>query len=301
MAGDDKNLKKCYNNFIKLKIRNKNMDNEMDSIIPEDGVNTQPQPKQPKVKAAPPQAPAQPTVSLPEINKAPVVKSVKTVKPKPLVEGINSPKSTQDIVFVKPNLTPQEKELIVETPDSNPNPNPVVSKPEPRLMPESVAASINKKNHHIGRWLLILVVCLILVAGAYEYYVWNLTRHQVPVLAHYHPTAADIAAQPFPLAGGTAPTSSTSTIISASSTPSTVSTSTPTSTPPSAPILQVKINSTPTGYLNVRNQPSSSATIVTQVHPGEVYTYVKFQNGWYEITYSGFSQGWVSGQYVTKQ
>jgi len=279
----------------------------MDSIIPEDGVNIQPKPKQPKVKAKPAQIPMQPQVNQPEVKNAPVVKSVKTIRPKPIVEGINSPKSTQDIVFVKPNLTSQEKELISEVPDSpstptltpTSTPNPVVSRPEPRLMPESVAASINKKNHHIGRWLFIFVVCLILVAGGYEYYVWSLTRHQVPVLAHYHPTAVNIAQQPFPLAGGTAPTSSTSTIISASTTPVTVATSTPTSAP--AVILQVKINSTPTGYLNVRSEPSTSGTILTQVHPGEIYTYTAVKNGWYEITYSGFNQGWVSGQYVTKQ
>lgn len=245
----------------------------MDSIIPEDSIKSQPKNQSSEQKK---------------------VAAKKVTKPvKPLVEGINSPRSTQDIILVKNNLSQKEKELITKQPNSNEP----LSKPEPRLMPESVAYSINKKNHHIGRWLLIFVVLLILIAGGYELYVWQLQRGQEPIVGHYHPPAFD-ATQPFPLAGESLPTSSSPTIISATAS-STVATTTPTSTP--AAILQVKINSTPTGFLNVRNAPSSSGKVITQVHPGEVYTYTNVQNNWYEITYSGFNQGWVSGQYVTKQ
>jgi len=260
------------------------MDNEIDPIIPEDGTQSQP-----KIQPVLPQKP----------KKAAPQKAVKPAKP--LVEGINSPRSTQDVILVKTNLSQKEKELISETPESNPDvTNRIEPQPqfqsEPRLMPASVFASVNKKNHHIGRWLLIFVVLLILVAGGYEFYVWELNNGQTPVLGHYHP-ATDISSQPFPLAGGLAPTSSSSTIISvaSSSTPPIVATTTP------AVILQVKINPTPTGFLNVRDMPSSSGKVLTQVHPGEVYTYTKVQNNWYQITYSGFNQGWVSGQYVTKQ
>jgi len=277
------------------------VNNEMDSVIPEGGAQNTPKVETPAKKT--------PAVKQPVKPVRPAVRRVK-----PLVEGINAPKSTQDVVMVKPALSPKEKELVSEAPvQADPKPSlntgPALasnlniieeSRPEPRLMPESVAASINKKNHHIGRWLLIFVVLLILVAGAYEFYGWQLNRGQAPILGHYHPAEDNMAAQPFPLAGELSPTSSSSTIIStASSTPSAVSTTTPTSTP--AAILQIKINSTPTGFLNVRDIPSSSGKVVTQVHPGEVYTYTNVQNNWYEITYSGFNQGWVSGQYVTKQ
>jgi uncharacterized protein YgiM (DUF1202 family) len=250
------------------------MDNEIDSIIPEDGLKSQPQ-----VKPA-------------ESKKAVAPKTIKPVKP--LVEGINSPKNTQDVILVKNNLSQKEKELLTESPSSNQSAN----KPEPRLMPESVFTSINKKSHHIGRWLLIFVVLLILVAGGYEFYVWKLQNGQTPVVGHYHPAVQ--ATEPFSLAGGTAPTSTLITAIS-SSTPLGIASTTPTSTPPAEPVLQVKISSTPTGFLNVRSTPSSSGKVVTQVHPGEIYTYTKTQSGWYEITYSGLNQGWVSGQYVVKQ
>ncbi len=197
---------------------------------------------------------------------------------------------------MKTNLSQKEKELISEPsgPSEPPVITPVLSKPElvpePKLMPASVFASVNKKNHHIGRWLLIFIVLLILVAGGYELYVWELGRGQAPVIGHYHPApaATNNASQPFPLAGGTPPVASTTT-------PPAAATTTPVA------ILQVKINSTPTGFLNVRNAPSISGKVLTQVHPGEIYTYTKVQNNWYQITYSGFEQGWVSGQYVTKQ
>jgi uncharacterized protein YgiM (DUF1202 family) len=249
------------------------MDNEMDSVIPEDEAQSQ-------SKAAQPKKPA-------------VKKNTRPVKP--LVEGINSPRSTQDVILVKTSLSQKEKELIAATPAVG---SAINIHREPRLMPESVSNSLNKKNHHIGRWLLVFVVGLILVAGAYEFYCWELQKGQTPILGHYHSSAFDVN-QAFPLAGGSVSSSSSSSAITiiASSTPAAAATS----TAPIAPLLQVKINSTPTGYLNVRDIPSSAGKIVTQVHPGEVYSYVKTQNGWYEITFSGFNQGWVSGQYVTKQ
>jgi len=252
------------------------MDNKMDSIIPEDVVESRPQAAKSKKPAA-----------------------KKIVRPvKPLVEGINSPRSTQDVILVKTNSGQKEKEPVFDAPAVGVK----VHIQESRLMPESVSASLNKKNHHIGRWLLIFAVLLVLIAGAYELYCWELQRGQAPILGHYHPSAFDVN-QAFPLAGGLAPSSSSSsltTIISSSTIPA-LPTTTPTSTVASAPLLQVKINSTPTGYLNVRDIPSPAGKVVTQVHPGEVYTYTKTQNGWYEITFSGFNQGWVSGQYVTKQ
>ncbi|MCL4339098.1 PEGA domain-containing protein [Patescibacteria group bacterium] len=63
----------------------------------------------------------------------------------------------------------------------------------------------------------------------------------------------------------------------------------------------VVIKDTPTGFLRVRMAPSVSATEAAQVKPGDKYTYTDEQNGWYKITYDTGKEGWISGQYATKQ
>lgn len=60
----------------------------------------------------------------------------------------------------------------------------------------------------------------------------------------------------------------------------------------------VIIQDTPTGFLRVRTEPSTSATEAARVNPGEKYTYTDEQNGWYEIKYQGETTGWISGQYA---
>jgi hypothetical protein len=65
---------------------------------------------------------------------------------------------------------------------------------------------------------------------------------------------------------------------------------------PPKPFVVVK--DTPTGFLRVRTEPSTSATEAARVNPGEKYTYFDSENGWYQIKYDGTNSGWVSGQYV---
>lgn len=69
---------------------------------------------------------------------------------------------------------------------------------------------------------------------------------------------------------------------------------------PDPPKPFVVINDTPTGFLRVRMEPSTSASEAARVNPGEKYTYFNTENGWYEIKYDGKNSGWVSGQYVDK-
>lgn len=71
-------------------------------------------------------------------------------------------------------------------------------------------------------------------------------------------------------------------------------------TSPSLAELPAKlvVLTTPTGYLNVRQEPSVSSRVLTQVHPEEVYPYTAHQAGWYKIILPGPSEGWVSEQYV---
>ncbi len=62
----------------------------------------------------------------------------------------------------------------------------------------------------------------------------------------------------------------------------------------------VVIKETPTGFLRVRMEPSTSATEAARVNPGEKYSILSEENGWYEIKYDGVNTGWVSGQYAEK-
>lgn len=67
---------------------------------------------------------------------------------------------------------------------------------------------------------------------------------------------------------------------------------------PAKPFLIVK--DTPTGFLRVRMEPSTSATETARINPGDKFTILDTQNGWYQIRYDTTNTGWVSGQYVEK-
>lgn len=64
----------------------------------------------------------------------------------------------------------------------------------------------------------------------------------------------------------------------------------------------VIIKDTPTGFLRVREEPQTGSKELSQVQPGEKFTYSDvFENGaWFKIKYDGTNSGWVSGQYVEK-
>jgi len=58
------------------------------------------------------------------------------------------------------------------------------------------------------------------------------------------------------------------------------------------------IKQTPTGWLNVREKPSSSSEIITKVYPGESYPFSEIKSGWYKILLKDLTEGWVANQYV---
>lgn len=62
----------------------------------------------------------------------------------------------------------------------------------------------------------------------------------------------------------------------------------------------ITIDDTPTGFLRVRMEPTTSATEAGKVKPGETYHIFNEQDGWYQIAYDAANKGWVSGQYATK-
>lgn len=61
-------------------------------------------------------------------------------------------------------------------------------------------------------------------------------------------------------------------------------------------IKEVEILDNEVGSLNVRD--SIGGNVITQVFPGEVYDYLEFQAGWYQIRLASGDLGWVSGDFV---
>ena len=76
------------------------------------------------------------------------------------------------------------------------------------------------------------------------------------------------------------------------------------SPPPLLPVAssagKIKITDTPTGFLNVREQPALSGTIIMKVYPEEVYSYIEESDGWYKIELPSSQTGWISSAYVQK-
>jgi len=62
----------------------------------------------------------------------------------------------------------------------------------------------------------------------------------------------------------------------------------------------IEVKETPTGWLRVREEPSSSSKELTKIYPGEKYPFLEEKNGWYKITYAEGKTGWISGQYAEK-
>lgn len=63
----------------------------------------------------------------------------------------------------------------------------------------------------------------------------------------------------------------------------------------SPPILRVVIKETPTGWLRVRESPQGRE--IGKVYPGDVYEFLRQENGWYQIKFQE-NEGWVSSQYA---
>lgn len=88
-------------------------------------------------------------------------------------------------------------------------------------------------------------------------------------------------------------------------TPKITSKVTPTVTPritskPGAEVFVV-IKDTPTGWLRVREEPSTSASESAKVNPGEKYALLDEKAGWQKIEYDPGKFGWVSAQYTEKK
>lgn len=94
------------------------------------------------------------------------------------------------------------------------------------------------------------------------------------------------------------PLSSPSPSASASASPK--SSPKPSSTPHIPTKPYVKILDTPTGFLRVRQAPSTAATESARVKPGEYYPFKDEQNEWFKIEYEAGKLGWISSKYAQK-
>ncbi|GIW68077.1 MAG: hypothetical protein KatS3mg099_025 [Candidatus Parcubacteria bacterium] len=87
-------------------------------------------------------------------------------------------------------------------------------------------------------------------------------------------------------------TATTTLAVSGTTTPATT---TPSVTPQKP---RVRITETETGWLNVREGPSTTYRRLRQVLPGETYPFTEVRDGWYRIELGDGEYGWVSGTYV---
>ena len=93
---------------------------------------------------------------------------------KPLIEGINAPRSTSDIVYIKPDaagtpvttpLTDTEKTLIANTPD--------FKQETPKLISETSPINPNKPKSGLAGWFIAVIVLLVFIAAGYGLYSWK--------------------------------------------------------------------------------------------------------------------------------
>lgn len=85
-------------------------------------------------------------------------------------------------------------------------------------------------------------------------------------------------------------------------TPSAKTASRATPTPSLIKGTAVEILDTPTGFLRVRQEPSTTATESARIDPGKRFPYIDQNKDatWFKIEYQKGKQGWVSAQYAKK-
>jgi hypothetical protein len=83
----------------------------------------------------------------------------------------------------------------------------------------------------------------------------------------------------------------------------TISDPIPTATPAASiqePITTIRILDTPTGWLRVRDEPTLAGSESARVNPGQRFTLIEEQVGWYKIKIDNQKEGWISSQYAQK-
>lgn len=62
----------------------------------------------------------------------------------------------------------------------------------------------------------------------------------------------------------------------------------------------VLIKDTPTGFLRIRSEPTTSSSESGRLKPGDTVSIKSEKDGWFQLMNNGVVIGWVSGQYVDK-
>lgn len=87
---------------------------------------------------------------------------------------------------------------------------------------------------------------------------------------------------------------------SASSSAKTTSSPSPSPKTTSGTSKKIEIGETGTGWLRVREEPSTAASESAKVNSGQTFTNLEEQNGWIKIEYQTGKFGWISSDYVKK-
>ncbi len=224
--------------------------------------------------------------------------STKTISmpTRPVLEGINSAPQEKPDEKVSASLTAAEEKLI----KSSDAPAPVFKKIFEK--PPTMTQDAKNSSKGGGLWMFLFALVLLGLSGyffyqqGYRVVVENINNAQM---------ASEIGKNINEDADFQKWYDSASSGSNAAETPTVTPTESPSATPASLTtdkilINQIKITSTPTGYLNVRKTPSTSGALVSKVYPGEVYHFLSSENGWYKISLKDGTPGWISGQYTEK-
>lgn len=65
--------------------------------------------------------------------------------------------------------------------------------------------------------------------------------------------------------------------------------------------VQIKITSTPNGFLRVRSGSGTTFEEVARVNTGETFEVMEEENGWYKITTADGIEGWIISDYTEEQ
>jgi len=98
--------------------------------------------------------------------------------------------------------------------------------------------------------------------------------------------------------GSPTPSASPSSTLTPQPTGTTKASTSSASQTPNPPKPYVVIKDTPTGFLRVRVEASTTATEAARVNPGDKFHVEDSQSGWFAIKYDGTNLGWISGDYA---
>lgn len=74
----------------------------------------------------------------------------------------------------------------------------------------------------------------------------------------------------------------------------------PTTNTTPIPVNKIKVRSTPTGFLNVRENANTNSKKLGEVKPEETYEYLEEKAGWFQIKMTDGKLGWINGTYAEK-